>query len=95
MGSSELIGLGRALHSEGDRGGQQSQAGSLGVEPRLPQVNKGRVLGAQGGLGMFEEELFRVGSWGQCPEPPAAFKASSTPCPVQSGLSVSIGKWEQ
>lgn len=42
MGSSELIALAGALDSEGDREVKWGLAGSLEVEPRFPQGNKGR-----------------------------------------------------
>lgn len=94
MGSRELIALARALDSEGDREVKWGLAGSLGVEPRFPQGNKGRGWGGDTGMvGVFREELSRIGSWGQCSEPTCWFQSQfySLSCDlVRPGLSVSI-----
>lgn len=49
-----------------------------------PDSHKGRALGATGRVAMFREELCRVGSWGQCPDPTCCFQSQfySLPCAI-------------
>lgn len=52
-----------------------------GVQSRLPQ---GKGVGGTGRVAMFGEELCRIGSWGQCPEPTCCFQSQfySLPCAI-------------